>query len=149
MEANSRRQPLRRRPAVALLVVGGLVVSIGTAVFLIDPPAGGLPGVALGSEAISPSSEQPCCTGRQGAVYRHGRYAMKGAAMMMDIEDRIFELGGQEPVASKIFTTIVDEYGVDRATARELYVKVQTERGTPNSVALKETIARLKRLSFI
>lgn len=67
----------------------------------------------------------------------------------MDIEDRIFELSGVEFDASTIFTTIVDEYGVDRETARNLYVKVHRERGTPYSVRMREAIDRLKRISFI
>lgn len=67
----------------------------------------------------------------------------------MTIEDRIFELSGVEFDASKIITTIVDEYGVDRETARNLYVKVQRERGTPYSVRTTEAIARLRRISFI
>lgn len=67
----------------------------------------------------------------------------------MDIEDRIFELSGVEFDASKIFTTIVNEYGVDRETARNLYVKVHRERGTPYSVRTTEAIARLRRISFI
>ncbi len=67
----------------------------------------------------------------------------------MSIEDRIFELSGEEMRASKIFTTIVDEYGVDRETARQLYVRVQWERGTPHSVRTKEAIARFKEIRFI
>jgi hypothetical protein len=69
--------------------------------------------------------------------------------MGMDIEDRIFELTGEEVDASKIFTTVVDEYGVDRETARNLYVKVQRERGTPHSVRTREAINRLGRIRFI
>jgi hypothetical protein len=38
--------------AVAVSVVGGLAASIIAAVFLIELPADGLPGIALGSEAI-------------------------------------------------------------------------------------------------
>ena len=47
---------------------------------------------------------------------------MKGGAMM-NIEDRIFELTGHEADAAKIFDAVVAEYGVDRETARNLYVK--------------------------
>lgn len=37
---------------VALLVVGGLLLSLATGALVIDAPAGALPGVALGSETI-------------------------------------------------------------------------------------------------
>lgn len=67
----------------------------------------------------------------------------------MDIEDRIFELTGWEFDGSKVITTVVDEYGVDRETARNLYVKVRHERGTPQRVRTREAIDRLKRISFI
>lgn len=67
----------------------------------------------------------------------------------MGIEDRIFELTGQEEDGEKVMDAIVEEYGVDPATAANLYVKVVTERGTPSRVATKEAIARLGRLSFI
>ena len=67
----------------------------------------------------------------------------------MNIEDRIFELTGHEADAAKIFDAVVAEYGVDRETARNLYVKVRTERGSPNRVATKEAIARLKQNSFL
>ncbi|HYI99700.1 MAG TPA: hypothetical protein VEX36_08535 [Thermoleophilaceae bacterium] len=67
----------------------------------------------------------------------------------MDIEDRIFELTGHEAIGGKVIDAIVEEYGVDRSVARELYVKVRTERGDPNRVATREAIARLKQISFI
>lgn len=69
--------------------------------------------------------------------------------MTMDIEDRIFELTGEEFDGSKVITAVVDEYGVDRETARNLYVKVRRERGTPFSVRTREAIDRLSRISFI
>jgi hypothetical protein len=53
MEPRSIHQPSSRRgTAVAVLVVGGLVMSMIAGIFLIESPTGGLPGVALGSEAI-------------------------------------------------------------------------------------------------
>lgn len=53
MEPRSTQQPSSRRgTAVAVLVVGGLVVSTIAGIFLIESPAGGFPGVALGSETI-------------------------------------------------------------------------------------------------
>lgn len=67
----------------------------------------------------------------------------------MSIEDRIFELSGHEPDASKVFDAVVEEYGLDRQTVRDLYVKLRIERGSPNLVAANEAIARLKRLSFL
>ena len=68
---------------------------------------------------------------------------------MMDIEERIFELTGQEAVGERIVNAVIEEYGIDSRTAWDLYVKVRRERGSPNMVALRETIDRLKRLSFI
>jgi hypothetical protein len=68
---------------------------------------------------------------------------------MMDIEDRIFELTGHEAVGRKVIDAVVEEYGVDRAVARDLYVKVRTERGDPHRVATRAAIARLKQISFI
>lgn len=67
----------------------------------------------------------------------------------MDIEDRIFELTGQMAVGRKIVDAVVAEYGVDRKTAWDLYVKVRTERGSPNMVALREAIDRLGQIRFI
>ncbi|HYI81039.1 MAG TPA: hypothetical protein VEW67_09290 [Thermoleophilaceae bacterium] len=42
----------RGRATVAALVAGGLIASMVAGVFLIERPAGDLPGVALGSETI-------------------------------------------------------------------------------------------------
>jgi hypothetical protein len=67
----------------------------------------------------------------------------------MNIEDRIFELTGQEAIGERVMDRIVEEYGVDRSTAANLYVKVVTERGTPSRVATREAIERLGRISFI
>jgi hypothetical protein len=67
----------------------------------------------------------------------------------MDIEDRIFELTGQEAIGEKVMDRIVEEYGVDPKTAADLYYKVRVERGTPSRVATKEAIARLGRIRFI
>ena len=53
MEPRSTQQPSSRRgTAVAVLVIGGLVVITIAGIFLIESPVGGLPGVALGSGAI-------------------------------------------------------------------------------------------------
>jgi hypothetical protein len=67
----------------------------------------------------------------------------------MAIEDRIFELTGVEVDGTKVIDAIVDEFGIERAVARRLYVKVRTERGTPHRVATREAIARLKEISFL
>jgi hypothetical protein len=67
----------------------------------------------------------------------------------MTIEDRIFELTGEVFDGSEVITTVVEEYGVDRETARNLYVKVRHERGTPQRVRTREAIARLGRIRFI
>ena len=68
---------------------------------------------------------------------------------MMDIEDRIFELTGQIAVGRKVIDAVVEEYGIDRKTALDLYVKVRTERGSPNRVATREAIERFGRIRFI
>lgn len=68
---------------------------------------------------------------------------------MQEIEERIFELTGQMAVGQWIVDAVIEEYGIDDRTAWDLYVKVRRERGSPNMVALREAIDRLKRLSFI
>lgn len=54
----------------------------------------------------------------------------------MDIEDRIFELMDEMALGREIVAAIVDERGIDRDTAWDLYIKVRNERGSPNLVAL-------------
>lgn len=67
----------------------------------------------------------------------------------MDIEDRIFELAGEVFDGSRIISTVVDEYGVDRETARRLYLKVRIERGSPLRVRTREAIDRLSQINFL
>jgi hypothetical protein len=71
------------------------------------------------------------------------------AVMRRDIEDRIFELNGELVIGRKVIAAVVEEYGIDRETASDLYVKVRTGRGSPSRVATKEAIARLGRIRFI
>lgn len=70
-------------------------------------------------------------------------------SVAMDIEERIFELTGEEIDGSKVITAVVEEYGVDRETARDLYLKVRLDRGTPFRVRTREAIDRLSRISFV
>jgi hypothetical protein len=76
-------------------------------------------------------------------------YECEAVAMRKDIEDRIFELNGELIVGHKVVDAVVEEYGIDRKTAWDLYVKVRTGRGSPSRVATKEAIARLGRIRFI
>jgi len=68
---------------------------------------------------------------------------------MREIEERIFELTGQEAIGERIVNAVIEEYGIDNDVAWDLYVKVRRERGSPNMVALRERIDRLGRLSFL
>lgn len=72
---------------------------------------------------------------------------MKGGAM--DVEDRIFELTGEQFDGRKIIAAVADEYGLDWETASNLYMKVRLERGSPYRVRTREAIDRLGRISFL
>jgi hypothetical protein len=69
--------------------------------------------------------------------------------VVMDIEDRIFELSGQLTMGAEIVAVIIDEYDIDRWDAWDLVVKVRKERKTPRLVRAREAIDRLHKLSYI
>lgn len=67
----------------------------------------------------------------------------------MNIEERIFEMLGQQKRAPEIIDTVVIEFGVDADTAMATARKVIRERGTPNLEAARRATERLGRVRFI
>jgi hypothetical protein len=66
----------------------------------------------------------------------------------MNIEERIFEMLGQQKRAPEIIDTVMVEYGVDADTAMETARKVIRERGTPKLEAARLATERLGRIRF-
>jgi hypothetical protein len=69
--------------------------------------------------------------------------------IIMDIEDRIFELSGETALGAEIVAVIVDEYDIDYWAAWDLVGKVRKERSTPHLASAREAIDRLHKLSYI
>ncbi len=64
----------------------------------------------------------------------------------MDIEDRIFELLGEQLPADHLLDRVVGEYGVQRPVAARIAWKVIDERGTPNLAIARRHIERLRHI---
>jgi len=67
----------------------------------------------------------------------------------MNVEDRIFELFGDETSGVEVVDAVVAEYDMDRRAAWDLVVRVHRERGSPLLVRIEEAIAELGRISYI
>lgn len=67
----------------------------------------------------------------------------------MDIEDRIFELFGEDKIGMEIASQIVAEFGIDDREAWDLILKVYKERGTPRQVRTSQAIERLGKIRFV
>lgn len=67
----------------------------------------------------------------------------------MDIEDRIFELFGEDKTGLEIVAQIVAEFGVDDREAWGLTLKVHKERGTPRQARTRQAIERLGKIRFV
>jgi hypothetical protein len=68
---------------------------------------------------------------------------------MMDIEQRIFELLGEDRDAPDIIDTVAAEYGVERNKVKEMCLRVIRERGTPRLARVRAAIDRLERIRFV
>jgi hypothetical protein len=67
----------------------------------------------------------------------------------MNIEDRIFELFGEDKAGLEIAPQIVAEFGVDDRSAWDLIIKVHKERGTPRRVRTRQAIEQLRMIRFV
>lgn len=74
---------------------------------------------------------------------------MLGKVSAINVEDRIFELLGEDKDAPEIIDTVMAEFGLTWDEAKEMGLKVIRERGTPRLARAREAIDRLGRIRFV